>query len=196
MYNASDKQNFEAAAIFRNRIKALTEVNASQNINIPNINDVDFLVLRKIDNKVVIQMTIIRSGCNYGSKSYFPSPGKNGADVLEEEIMQAFVCQFYDKNIPPENILVNLNPKDKNLIEELLHKKHKIKVKIQLPQRGKKLEIIKSTLKNAEENLNRKIYEKYLNKNNLKNLQRTFNFKNSIKKLEVYDNSHNQENHL
>ena len=192
MYDASNKQNFEAAAIFRNRIKALTDVNASQNINVPNVNDVDFLVLRKIENKVVIQMTIVRSGCNYGSKSYFPSPGKNGTDVLEEEIMQAFICQFYDKNIPPENILVNLNPKDKSLIEELLHKKHKIKVKIQLPQRGKKLEIIKSTLKNAEENLNRKIYERSSNKNNLKNLQQTFNFKNSIQKLEVYDNSHNQ----
>ena len=192
MYNASNKQNFEAAAIFRNRIKALTEVNASQNINIPNMNNVDFLVLRKIDNKVVIQMTIIRSGCNYGSKSYFPNPGKNGTDVLEEEIMQAFVCQFYDKNIPPENILVNLHPKDKSLIEELLYKKHKIKVKIQLPQRGKKLEIINSTVKNAEENLNRKIYEKSSNKNNLKNLQQTFKFKSSIEKLEVYDNSHNQ----
>lgn len=192
MYNASNKQNFEAAAIFRNRIKALTEVNASQNINIPNMNNVDFLVLRKIDNKVVIQMTIIRSGCNYGSKSYFPNPGKNGTDVLEEEIMQAFVCQFYDKNIPPENILVNLHPKDKSLIEELLYKKHKIKVKIQLPQRGKKLEIINSTVKNAEENLNRKIYEKSSNKNNLKNLQQIFKFKNSIEKLEVYDNSHNQ----
>ena len=192
MYNASNKQNFEAAAIFRNRIKALTEVNASQNINIPNMNNVDFLVLRKIDNKVVIQMTIIRSGCNYGSKSYFPNPGKNGTDVLEEEIMQAFVCQFYDKNIPPENILVNLHPKDKSLIEELLYKKHKIKVKIQLPQRGKKLEIINSTVKNAEENLNRKIYEKSSNKNNLRNLQQTFKFKNSIEKLEVYDNSHNQ----
>ena len=192
MYDASNKQNFEAAAIFRNRIKALTDVNASQNINVPNVNDVDFLVLRKIENKVVIQMTIVRSGCNYGSKSYFPSPGKNGTDVLEEEIMQAFICQFYDKNIPPENILVNLNPKDKSLIEELLHKKHKINVKIQLPQRGKKLEIIKSTLKNAEENLNRKIYERSSNKNNLKNLQQTFNFKNSIQKLEVYDNSHNQ----
>ena len=47
MYDASNKQNFEAAAIFRNRIKALTDVNASQNINIPNINDVDFLVLTK-----------------------------------------------------------------------------------------------------------------------------------------------------
>ena len=127
MYDASNKQNFEAAAIFRNRIKALTDVNASQNINVPNVNDVDFLVLRKIENKVVIQMTIVRSGCNYGSKSYFPSPGKNGTDVLEEEIMQAFICQFYDKNIPPENILVNLNPKDKSLIEELLLKKHKIK---------------------------------------------------------------------
>ena len=61
---------------------------------------------RKIENKVVIQMTIIRSGCNYGSKSYFPSPGKNGTDVLEEEIMQAFICQFYDKNIPQKIFLL------------------------------------------------------------------------------------------
>ena len=105
MYIASDKQNFEAAAIFRNRIKALTEVHASQNINIPNMNDVDFLVLRKIGNKVVIQMTIIRSGCNYGSKSYFPSPGKNGADVLEEEIMQAFVCLLYTSPSPRDATL-------------------------------------------------------------------------------------------
>ena len=116
MYEASNHQNFEAAAIYRNRVKALTEVTANQNINVPNINDADFLVLKKIENKVVIQMNIIRNGSSYGSKAYFPNVGKNAIDVNDNEIMQAFICQFYDKNVPATNILVNQNPKDKTLI--------------------------------------------------------------------------------
>ena len=192
MYEASNHQNFEAAAIYRNRVKALTEVTANQNINIPNINDADFLVLKKIENKVVIQMNIIRNGSSYGSKAYFPNVGKNAVDVNDNEIMQAFICQFYDKNVPATNILVNQNPKDKTLIEELLSKKHGIKVKIDLPQRGKKLEIINSALKNAAENLNRKIFEKTSNKNNLNKIKTIFRFENDLNKIEIYDNSHHQ----
>ena len=192
MYEASNHQNFEAAAIYRNRVKALTEVTANQNINIPNINDADFLVLKKIENKVVIQMNIIRNGSSYGSKAYFPNVGKNAIDVNDNEIMQAFICQFYDKNVPATNILVNQNPKDKTLIEELLRKKHGIKVKIDLPQRGKKLEIINSALKNAAENLNRKIFEKTSNKNNLNKIKTIFRFENDLNKIEIYDNSHHQ----
>ena len=192
MYEASNHQNFEAAAIYRNRVKALTEVTANQNINIPNINDADFLVLKKIENKVVIQMNIIRNGSSYGSKAYFPNIGKNAIDVNDNEIMQAFICQFYDKNVPATNILVNQNPKDKTLIEELLSKKHGIKVKIDLPQRGKKLEIINSALKNAAENLNRKIFEKTSNKNNLNKIKTIFRFENDLNKIEIYDNSHHQ----
>ncbi|MDA7545505.1 excinuclease ABC subunit UvrC [Alphaproteobacteria bacterium] len=192
MYEASNHQNFEAAAIYRNRVKALTEVTANQNINIPNINDADFLVLKKIENKVVVQMNIIRNGSSYGSKAYFPNIGKNAIDVNDNEIMQAFICQFYDKNVPATNILVNQNPKDKILIEKLLSKKHGIKVKIDLPQRGKKLEIINSALKNAAENLNRKIFEKTSNKNNLNKIKTIFRFENDLNKIEIYDNSHHQ----
>ena len=167
-------------------------VTANQNINVPNINDADFLVLKKIENKVVIQMNIIRNGSSYGSKAYFPNVGKNAVDVNDNEIMQAFICQFYDKNVPATNILVNQNPKDKTLIEELLSKKHDIKVKIDLPQRGKKLEIINSALKNAAENLNRKIFEKTSNKNNLIKIKTIFRFENDLNKIEIYDNSHHQ----
>ena len=192
MYEASDNQNYEAAGIYKNRIKALTSATANQNINVPNLNDVDFLVLKKIDNKVVIQMSIVRGGCNYGSKAYFPKIGKNGSDVNEDEVMQAFICQFYNKNEPASIIMVNQYPKEKELIEELLSKKVNHKVKIEYPKQGKKLDIIKLVLKNANESLNRKIFEKSSNMNNLKKLQETFSFKNSINKVEVYDNSHNQ----
>ena len=174
MYDASDKQNFEAASIFRNRIKALTDITATQNINIQNLNNVDLLALKKLDNKVVIQMTIIRNGQNYGSKSYFPNTGKNGIDVKEDEIIQAFICQFFDKNIPAENILVNQHPKETQLVEELLFRKHNFKIKIQVPKKGKKLDILNSVIKNAEESLNRKIYEKSSNQENLTKLKNIF----------------------
>ena len=192
MYDASDKQNFEAASIFRNRIKALTDITATQNINIQNLNNVDLLALKKLDNKVVIQMTIIRNGQNYGSKSYFPNTGKNGIDVKEDEIIQAFICQFFDKNIPAENILVNQNPKETQLVEELLFRKHNFKIKIQVPKKGKKLDILNSVIKNAEESLNRKIYEKSSNQENITKLKNIFGLEKEIKKIEVYDNSHHQ----
>ena len=192
MYKASDDQNYEAAGIYKNRIKALTEATARQNINVPNLNNVDFLVLKKIDNKVVIQMSIVRGGCNYGSKAYFPKIGKNGIDVQEDEIMKAFICQFYNKNEPASIILVNQYPKDKELVEELLSKKVNQKIKIEYPKKGKKLDIINLVLNNANESLNRKIFEKSSNKNNLKNLQEIFGFTDSINKVEVYDNSHHQ----
>ena len=192
MYDASDKQNFEAASIFRNRIKALTDITATQNINIQNLNNVDLLALKKLDNKVVIQMTIIRNGQNYGSKSYFPNTGKNGIDVKEDEIIQAFICQFFDKNIPAENILVNQHPKETQLVEELLFRKHNFKIKIQVPKRGKKLDILNSVIKNAEESLNRKIYEKSSNQENITKLKNIFGLEKEIKKIEVYDNSHHQ----
>ena len=192
MYDASNKQNFEAASIFRNRIKALTDITATQNINIQNLNNVDLLALKKLDNKVVIQMTIIRNGHNYGSKSYFPNIGKNGIDVNEDEIMQAFICQFFDKNIPAENILVNKYPKETQLVEELLFRKHNFKIKIQVPKKGKKLDILNSVIKNAEESLNRKIYEKSSNQENIKKLKNIFELEKEIRKIEVYDNSHHQ----
>ena len=192
MYDASDKQNFEAASIFRNKIKALTDITATQNINIQNLNNVDLLALKKLDNKVVIQMTIIRNGQNYGSKSYFPNTGKNGIDVKEEEIIQAFICQFFDKNIPAENILVNQHPKETQLVEELLFRKHNFKIKIQVPKKGKKLDILNSVIKNAEESLNRKIYEKSSNQENITKLKNIFGLEKEIKKIEVYDNSHHQ----
>ena len=192
MYDASNKQNFEAASIFRNRIKALTDITATQNINIQNLNNVDLLALKKLDNKVVIQMTIIRNGQNYGSKSYFPNTGKNGIDVKEDEIIQAFICQFFDKNIPAENILVNQLPKETQLVEELLFRKHNFKIKIQVPKKGKKLDILNSVIKNAEESLNRKIYEKSSNQENITKLKNIFGLEKEIKKIEVYDNSHHQ----
>jgi len=192
MYDASDKQNFEAASIFRNRIKALTDITATQNINIQNLNNVDLLALKKLDNKVVIQMTIIRNGQNYGSKSYFPNTGKNGIDVKEDEIIQAFICQFFDKNIPAENILVNQHPKETQLVEELLFRKHNFKIKIQVPKKGKKLDILNSVIKNAEESLNRKIYEKSSNQENITKLKNIFGLEKEIKKIEVYDNSHHK----
>ena len=185
----SDKQNYEKAAIYRNRLQALSEITAYQTINNENFEDLDVLVLKKKNRYAVIQITIFRSGSNYGSIPFFP---KINEEDTAEEIMEAFICQFYNKNSSPKLILVNFFPKEKKLIEEYLYNISKHKTIIQIPKKGLKNKILLTSEKNALEILNRKIYEKASNKNNLDTFKEKFNLKAEINKIEVYDNSHMQ----
>ena len=185
----SDQQNYEKAAIYRNRLLALSEITAFQTINNENFEDLDVLVLKKKYKYAVIQITIFRSGSNYGSIPFFP---KINIEDSPEEIMEAFICQFYNKNSSPKLILVNFFPKEKKLVEQYLFKISKNKTIIQKPKQGLKQKILLNSEKNATEILNRKIYEKASNKNNLDALKERFNLKAKINKIEVFDNSHIQ----
>ena len=185
----SDQQNYEKAAIYRNRLQALSEITAFQTINNENFEDLDVLVLKKKYKYAVIQITIFRSGSNYGSIPFFP---KINIEDSPEEIMEAFICQFYNKNSSPKLILVNFFPKEKKLVEQYLFKISKNKTIIQKPKKGLKQKILLNSEKNAIEILNRKIYEKASNKNNLESFKEKFNLKANINKIEVYDNSHIQ----
>ena len=191
MRHESKNQNFEKAAIYRNRLQALSDITAYQTINNEQIEDLDILVLKKKNNLAVVQTTIFRSGSNYGSIPFFP---KINSENSLDEIIEAFVSQFYNKYIPPKLILVNIIPKQKKLLEEFLSSRSKLKTKIQKPIKGLKYELIVNSKKNAEEFLNRKIYEKSSNKSNLELLKTRFKIDTQIKKIEIYDNSHIQGN--
>ncbi len=191
MRHESKNQNFEKAAIYRNRLQALSDITAYQTINNEQIEDLDILVLKKKNNLAVVQTTIFRSGSNYGSIPFFP---KINSENSLDEIIEAFVSQFYNKYIPPKLILVNIIPKQKKLLEEFLSSRSKLKTKIQKPIKGLKYELIVNSKKNAEEFLNRKIYEKSSNKSNLELLKTRFKIDTQIKKIEIFDNSHIQGN--
>ena len=185
----SFNQNYEKAAIYRNRLQALSDITAFQTINNEKIEDLDVIVVKKQNRFAVVQTTVFRSGSNYGSIQFFP---KINSENTHEEIIDAFISQFYHKHPSPKLILVNFIPNNKILIESFLTKISKSKTIIQIPKRGLKLEILKNSMKNASEILNRKIFEKSSNKKNLELFATKFQLKSNVSKIEVYDNSHTQ----
>lgn len=181
MEEASRKTNYEKAAIYRDRIRALSAIQAKQGININSIKDADVIALAKDGEKICIQVFFIRGGQTIGNKPYFPSQTEG---YKSAEIMEAFLSRFYQDNIPPKLVLLSHDVFGKKLLEEAL------KIKLFLPQKGEKRALVETALANAKEALERKIHEAAGEKELLKKLADLFGIDDEIKRIEVYDNSH------
>ena len=187
MDKASAELDYERAAIFRDRITALTNIQASQSINAKNIKDADIIALHQKDGHFAIEVFFIRSGQTRGNKAYFPT-GTSGYD--ESEVLEAFINNFYLKNPPPKEIILSHNLPGKSLIEQVLSGEVNHKVKISFPLKGEKRGLVEMALSNCVSSLERKIEENLTNTENIENLKKTFGLNGDIERIEVYDNSH------
>ena len=160
MEKSSLKMDYEKAAVLRDRIKALTQIQSSQNISSTNLDNADVISISQDAGKSCIQVFFYRSKQNWGNQSYFPSHDKYHT---EEEVLASFITQFYEnKNVPTE-ILLNRKIKDLNLIKSALEKKEEKFISIKIPTKGSGLKLSKMAEKNAKEALTRKIFESETN---------------------------------
>ena len=189
MEEASEKLDFEKASIFRDRIKSLNIIQSSQRINEANLVEADVIAAYKESGKTCIQVFFYRSKQNWGNQAYFP---KHDPDQDISEIMSSFLMQFYENKNVPKLIILNLDIKDKKLIEQTLSTKENKNISIAIVKKGVKTKVISLAEKNAKESLNRKLYETNNNKNLFEEISKKFNLKNNISLVEVYDNSHIQ----
>ena len=189
MEEASEKLDFEKASIFRDRIKSLNIIQSSQRINEANLVEADVIAAYKESGKTCIQVFFYRSKQNWGNQSYFP---KHDPDQNVSEIMSSFLMQFYENKNVPKLIILNLDIKDKKLIEQALSAKDKKNISITIAKKGTKAKVVSLAEKNAKESLNRKLYETNNNKSLFEGVSKKFNLKNNISLVEVYDNSHIQ----
>ena len=189
MEEASEKLDFEKASIFRDRIKSLNIIQSSQRINEANLVEADVIAAYKESGKTCIQVFFYRSKQNWGNQSYFP---KHDPDQNISEIMSSFLMQFYENKNVPKLIILNLDIKDKKLIEQTLSTKDKKNISITIAKKGAKAKVVSLAEKNAKESLNRKLYETNNNKSLFEGVSKKFNLKNNISLVEVYDNSHIQ----
>ena len=189
MDEASEKLYFEKASIFRDRIKSLNIIQSSQRINEANLVEADVIAAYKESGKTCIQVFFYRSKQNWGNQSYFP---KHDPDQNISEIMSSFLMQFYENKNVPKLIILNLDIKDKKLIEQALSAKDKKNISITIAKKGTKAKVVSLAEKNAKESLNRKLYETNNNKSLFEGVSKKFNLKNNISLVEVYDNSHIQ----
>ena len=189
MEEASEKLDFESASIFRDRIKSLNIIQSSQRINEANLVEADVIAAYKESGKTCIQVFFYRSKQNWGNQAYFP---KHDPDQDISEIMSSFLMQFYENKNVPKLIILNLDIKDKKLIEQTLSAKDKKNISITIAKKGTKAKVVSLAEKNAKESLNRKLYETNNNKSLFEGVSKKFNLKNNISLVEVYDNSHIQ----
>jgi len=189
MEKSSEKMNYEKAAILRDRIKALTQIQSSQNISSTNLDNADVISIAQEAGKSCVQVFFYRSKQNWGNQSYFPLHDKSHT---AEEVLVSFITQFYENKNVPSEILLNKKIKDISLVKTALEKKEEKLISIKIPTRGNALKLSKMAEKNAKEALTRKIFESETNNKLLNEVADKFKLNISPRLIEVYDNSHIQ----
>ncbi|NNF91001.1 MAG: excinuclease ABC subunit UvrC, partial [Boseongicola sp.] len=192
MQAASDATEFERAAALRDRLRALTYVQGSQAVNPAGVAEADVIALHMEGGQACVQVFFIRANQNWGNRDYYPRTG-SGAEAAE--VMQAFVAQFYDQKDPPRLILLSDEIEDADLLCEALTEKAGRKVRIEVPQRGEKKDLIAGALRNAREGLARKMSETATQTKLLAGLADALDLDGPPVRIEVYDNSHIQGAH-
>ena len=187
MSDAAERQDYELAAVFRDRLRALTFIQGSQAIHAEKLGDADLFALACKGGTMCIQAFFIRGGQNWGHRSFFPA---HTADVPEAEVLASFLAQFYAEMPPPRQILVDRSVPETELLEEAFSEKAGRRVAIRAPQRGEQARMIRQAARNAEEELDRRLAETSTQAKNLREIAELFELPEPPKRIEVYDNSH------
>ena len=187
MAEAAERQDYELAAVYRDRLRALTYIQGSQTVHADGLGDADVFALACKAGTMSIQAFFIRGGQNWGHRAFFPA---HTNDVPEAEVLTSFLVQFYEDMPPPRRILVDRTLGDRELLEEALSERAGRKVAIEQPQRGTRRKLIDQAARNAEEALDRRLAETTTQGKILRDLADTFELADVPRRIEVYDNSH------
>ncbi len=189
MEKASKDLNYEKAAIARDRIKALTQIQTSQKINQTNLNEADVISVHKETGKTCVQVFFFRSKQNWGNQAFYP---KHDADESVKDILSSFISQFYENKTIPCLIITNFETSDKTLLEKTFSEKEGKEVIIKIAKSKNEVSLSKLAEKNAKQSLTQKLIQSDTNNNLIDKLSIKFDLNNNIDLIEVYDNSHIQ----
>ncbi len=189
MAKASEEMEFERAAALRDRIRALTQVQSAQGINPRGVSEADIIALHMDGGQACVQVFFIRANQNWGNRDYYP---RLGGTESPDEVLQAFIGQFYDNKDVPRQLILSHGIEDPELMTEALSEKAGHKVEILVPQRGEKAELVAGASRNARESLARKMAETATQTKLLAGLAEAFGLEAPPQRIEIYDNSHIQ----
>jgi excinuclease ABC subunit C len=187
MQDAAAALDFETAALYRDRIRALTQIQSRQDINIEALGDADAIALHHEGGVASIQVFFFRGGRNCGNRPYFP---RHDRGMEPGEILGAFVGQFYDDKPPPPLVLLSGDVPERDLLAEALAAKAGHRVELAVPERGEKRKAIEHALANAREALSRRKLDDARQEELLAGVARVFGLAAPPRRVEVYDNSH------
>jgi excinuclease ABC subunit C len=189
MEKASNELEFETAALYRDRLAALSAIQSQQGINPRTVEEADVFAIHQEGGYSCVEVFFFRTGQNWGNRAYFPRAEKS---FTPEEVLGSFLAQFYDDKPPPKLILLSHEIEESALLADALAVKAGFKVEVSTPKRGEKKELIAHALTNAREALGRKLSDTATQSRLLQGMATTLALPQVPKRIEVYDNSHIQ----
>src|SRR5271155_1835801 len=188
MQAAAEVLDFEAAALIRDRIRALSLVQGHQEIHVAGVVDADLIAAHQAGGQTCVQVFFFRGGQNWGNRAYFPSHDRQ---LSVEEVLTSFVGQFYDNRAKPPLVLLSHRLIEEELVEEALSLRGE-RVTLAVPQRGDKKKLVGRILATAREALGRRLAESASQRQLLDGVAAAFGHDSPLNRIEVYDNSHIQ----
>ena len=151
MKKAAEALDFEKASLLRDQIQAIDRVIEGQKIATTVRGEQDVIAFASDKDRAHVQVFFIRSGKLIGRES-FVLQGTSSEEP--RQIMSSFIKQFYGSTpyIPPL-LLLQHAVEDKTTIENWLQSKRGARVRLQVPYRGNKKQLVKIVAKNAEQGL-------------------------------------------
>ncbi|HVD84215.1 MAG TPA: excinuclease ABC subunit UvrC [Bradyrhizobium sp.] len=189
MEKASSELAFETAALYRDRLAALSAIQSQQGINPRTVQEADVFAIHQEGGYSCVEVFFFRTGQNWGNRAYFPRADKS---FTAEEVLASFLAQFYDDKPPPKLILLSHQIEECELLANALSIKAGFKVEVSTPRRGEKKELVAHALTNAREALGRKLADTATQGRLLQGLVTTLKLPHLPRRIEVYDNSHIQ----
>jgi excinuclease ABC subunit C len=188
MEGAANALDFEAAALLRDRIRALSLVQGHQDIHVAGVVDADVIAAHQDGGQTCVQVFFFRGGQNWGNRAYFPSHDRQ---LSVEEVLTSFIGQFYDNRSKPPLVLLGHRLVEQDLVEEALSLGGP-RVSLAVPQRGDKKRLIDRIAATAREALGRRLAESASQRQLLDGVAAAFGIDRPLHRVEVYDNSHIQ----
>lgn len=187
MQTLSEHQEYEKAALLRDRIRALTQVQQEQHLQVDGLVDADVIAIHADAGMCAVQIFFFRGGQNFGNRSYFPmiKPDHTLAEILE-----TFIGQFYQTHPAPHDILLSHDVPDSVMLEDALSLLTRFRVKLSVPQRGARRQAVEQVQKNAEMALRLHVAERSSQNKLLGQLAEVFGLAEAPRRIEVFDNSH------
>ena len=184
MEAASDREEFEEAARLRDRIFKIERTLEKQRITQTTSTDQDVLGIARQGMAVDLQLLFVRSGLLIGRKDFF---WPQSAESSDEELLRSVIEQFYNKEgQPPKEVLVPASLDDAPLIEQWLTEKRGEAVRVVVPERGQKHQLVRLAEENATAALTEHLRNEELDRQATQELKRLLRLEKAPAGLKVW----------
>jgi excinuclease ABC subunit C len=188
MWKAAEAAAFEQAAQHRDALQQVDAWFTRQKAASADLDDTDIFGSAVLDGQGCVHRLLMREGRMVGRQEYL----LDDVETFDAKVLAGVLQRVYSADAPPARILAEVDPEESELLREWLTGLRGTKVRIHVPQKGEKVDLLSMAQENARLALERKFEPARLNEAVLEGLQAFLGLSHLPRRLECFDISHGQ----